>query len=315
MNYYLAPMEGVTTYIFRQAYDKYFYKMDKYFTPFLVPHINKGLNSREENEILPEHNSGMYLVPQILTNNSGDFVRLAETLRQYGHEEINLNLGCPSKTVAAKGRGSGFLEEPDKLDRFLYEVFESLDMKISAKTRLGTDSPEEFEDLLAIYNKYPLEELIIHPRVQKDYYNNSPDWGTFDMAVKNSKNPLCYNGNLFSPEDLNKFRKAFPSVPAAMLGRGVIRNPFLLNEAQGEPAVGDCLKGFHEEIYRAYRQICSGDRNILFRMKELWSYMTELFPEDKRKKIWKKIKKTEKTDVYERVIQEVFAEIPANRTP
>ena len=110
---------------------------------------------------------GMYAVPQILTKNAEDFIQTAETLQEYGYNEVNLNLGCPSKTVVTKGRGAGFLDRPDELDKFLDEIFRKCDMKISIKTRLGMDDPEEFEDLLTIYNKYPLEELIVHARVQK----------------------------------------------------------------------------------------------------------------------------------------------------
>ena len=73
MKFYLAPMEGLTTYIYRTAYHRYFHPMDKYFTPFIVPHINKDFNTREKNEILPEHNRGQNLIPQILTNNAEDF--------------------------------------------------------------------------------------------------------------------------------------------------------------------------------------------------------------------------------------------------
>lgn len=139
----------------------------------------------------------MYTVPQILTNRAKDFIRLARQLKEFGYEEVNLNLGCPSKTVVNRKRGSGFLFYPDELNHFLAEVFDQLDMKISIKTRSGKYDQEEFEELLDIYNQYPLEELILHPRVQQDYYKNKPDWTTFAYACRNSKNPLVYNGDIF----------------------------------------------------------------------------------------------------------------------
>ena len=169
MYYYLAPMEGITTWVFRKAYHKYFRPMDKYFTPFLVPHTHKDFNFKEKNEILPEHNAGQNLVPQILTNNAEDFVRTANALKRYGYEEVNLNLGCPSGTVVSKGRGAGFLRHIEKLDRFFDEVFSSLEMKISVKTRIGIQEPGEFEEILEVYNRYPLSELIIHPRIRQDF--------------------------------------------------------------------------------------------------------------------------------------------------
>ena len=204
MKYYLAPMEGLTTFVFRNAYHHYFHPMDKYFTPFIVPHILKDFDARERKELDPEHNRGKHVVPQILTNNSEDFIRTAKALQEMGYEEVNLNLGCPSKTVVSKGRGSGFLQEPKALNQFLKEVFAGLDMKVSIKTRLGMEFPVEFEELLEIYNQYPLEELIVHPRVQKDYYKNTPNMEMFALAAQQSKNPLCYNGDMFTMEDISR---------------------------------------------------------------------------------------------------------------
>lgn len=112
MRYYLAPMEGITTWIYRNAYHQYFRPMDKYFTPFLVPHTNGSFSHKEKNEILPEHHPGQNLIPQIMTNRAEDFVRTAEALQAFGYKEVNLNLGCPSGTVVSKGRGGRFSQGP-----------------------------------------------------------------------------------------------------------------------------------------------------------------------------------------------------------
>ena len=307
MKYYLAPMEGLTTFVFRNAYHRYFHPMDKYFTPFIVPHILKDFDARERKELDPEHNRGKDVVPQILTNNSDDFIRTAKALQEMGYEEVNLNLGCPSKTVVSKRRGAGFLQEPKVLNQFLEEIFSGLDMKISIKTRLGMEFPVEFEELLEIYNQYPLEELIVHPRVQKDYYKNTPNLEMFALAVQKSRNLLCYNGDLFTREDISRFSDAFPQVHCVMLGRGILANPALLDEVEvGKSSSKAILRKFHDEIYEGYQEICSGDRNTLFKMKEFWSYLIHMLPEENQKKALKKIKKSEKLLVYDRVIDEIF---------
>ena len=153
MRYYLAPMEGVTTDIYRAAYHKYFRPMEKYFTPFLVPHSKKGFSAREMREIDPGRNEGMNLIPQIMSNQAGDCLRTMKKLKDLGYQEVNLNFGCPSKTVVSKNRGAGFLADPEALDHFLEEVFAHGDQKISVKTRLGKYHPEEFEEILAVYNR------------------------------------------------------------------------------------------------------------------------------------------------------------------
>lgn len=305
MKCYLAPLEGITTDVYRRAYHACFQPMDKYFTPFLVPHTKRGFNAREEREVLPENNRGMYLVPQIMSNDAEGFLRTEEKLRVYGYEEINLNLGCPSKTVVSKNRGAGFLGVPDELDRFLDKIFSRTRGKISIKTRVGKNTPQEFENILRIYNQYPVEELIIHPRVQKDFYKNHPNLEVFSWALTESKIPICYNGDLFTRQDEEELERRFPDLSCIMLGRGIIRNPGLLNEIYGEGrASTEKLRRFHDQIFQDYRKISMGEKNVLFKMKELWSYMGAMFPG--QEKPLKKIKKAEKFDRYLAAVEEIL---------
>lgn len=315
--YYLAPLEGITTYIFRNAYHRYFYPMDKYFTPFFVPHSKRGFSVKEKREILPENNEGLYLVPQIMSNHADECLKTIGKLRVYGYKEINLNMGCPSKTVVSKGRGSGFLAFPEELDRFLDEVFEGIrdtDVKISVKTRLGRDEPEEFLRILGIYNQYPLEELIIHPRVQKDFYKNAPNLEMFAYGAGSSKSPVCYNGDIFSVEKYEEIRCGFPEIHIFMLGRGILENPGLLGQIrreerlqeEGEEDSTDLkkLKQFHDQLYEDYRALGMGDKNVLFKMKEIWSYLGKSFPG--YEKALKKIRKAERLEKYEAAVEELL---------
>ncbi len=230
MYFYMAPLEGITGHVFRRTLCECFGSIDRYFIPFIKPNQHGHLSSRERQDVLPGNNPGMYAIPQILTNSVEDFARTARKLRQYGYQEINLNLGCPSGTVVSKKRGSGFLAFPEELDRFLDGVFEQTDAEVSIKTRIGKDSPEEFGRLLEIYNQYPVKELIIHPRVQKDMYRNHPNWEVFGEACKNSRHPVCYNGDLFCAEAYQKAKEAFPEVDRWMFGRGLLMNPGLCRQ-------------------------------------------------------------------------------------
>lgn len=305
MEYYLAPLEGITTYVYRNAYHKYFGGMDKYFTPFIVPHKEKKFNTRELKELSPEHNAGLKVVPQLLSNNAEDFLKTANDIAAMGYEEINLNLGCPSKTVVTKKKGAGFLEYPEELEQFLNTVFEKTKTKISIKTRIGKEHPEEFYRLLEIYNQFPIEELIIHPRVQTDYYNNTPNWDVFEVAYKESTSPLCYNGDIFTGQDYGALTERFPGLQAVMLGRGVIYNPGLVSAVTKDKNITkETLYAFHQMILDEYIEISSGDRNVLFKMKELWFYMISLFED--ADKFAKKIKKVERLKDYEIIINTLF---------
>ena len=321
MKYYLAPLEGITTYIYRRAYHQHFTAMDKYFTPFLVPHTKKGFSTKEKNDVMPEHSPGMNLVPQIMSNQAESFLHTVEKLKVYGYEEVNLNLGCPSKTVVSKGRGSGFLADPDGLDRFLDEIFKKCDVKISIKTRIVKDAPEEFVRLLDIYNQYPVEELIIHPRVQKDFYKNQPDLDVFRDAVEGSKIPLCYNGDIFTPESHDEMRREFPQVDTFMLGRGILMNPALLDiicmgkktemekaetsrKMQSADRYKKKIHAFLEQIKCDYLEVGMGEKNTLFKLKELWAYMGQNAPD--AKKALKRIRKSQSMADYDSASREAL---------
>jgi tRNA-dihydrouridine synthase len=308
MKYYFAPLEGVTGYIYRNAYQTFFGQIDKYFTPFISPTSNIGFTSRELNDILPEHNQGLPVVPQILANNAEYFLRTVNELTKFGYDEVNLNLGCPSGTVVAKHKGSGFLAQKKQLNEFLEDIFSKASMKISIKTRIGKDSPDEFYELIEIFNKYPLEELIIHPRIQTDFYKNKPNMAVFKEALALSKNPVCYNGDIFNEADYRKLAEMDPSLDAVMLGRGLIANPALIGEIKNNPVIDKTiLKAFHDTVYAGYQEILSGDRNVLFKMKEFWFYMIHLFA--KSDKYSKEIRKTERLHDYEAVIARLFQEL------
>lgn len=308
MKFYMAPMEGLTGYVYRSAYQKYFHNIDRYFTPFIT---NKKMNYKEINDILPEHNDGMDVIPQILTNQADDFISITKELEQYGYRHVNFNLGCPSGTVVAKKRGAGFLALPKELDVFLDKIFSKCTCKISVKTRIGKDTPKEWEHILAIYEKYPLEELIIHPRIQKDFYKYPPRMEAYHYASENSRHSLCYNGNIHSEEAYETFCAEFPDTQKVMLGRGILQNPWLVGELKkseisDDPERKKMLRAFHDEICDGYKAVMSGDRNTLFKMKELWFYMSKCFTNPE--KYLKKIRKTERLAEYYVIVDALFRE-------
>ena len=307
MKYYLAPMEGITGYIYRNAYEKFFHNIDKYFTPFIVPNTSKSLKTKELRDILPENNNKMNIVPQILTNDSEGFIVTCKKLKELGYEEVNLNLGCPAGTVVSKNRGSGFLAKRDELDRFLDEIFKINDVRISVKTRIGKDSPEEFYELIKIYNKYEMEELIIHPRTREDFYGNTPNLEVFKDALELSKNTICYNGDIFTTDSYNKIIKEFPNLNKVMIGRGLLANPGLINEIENKNTIDKkVIRDFHDEVLNNYLELYKDEKNTMFKMKELWGYMIYIFSDNK--KYAKKIKKSQKINDYKAAVSSLFLE-------
>jgi tRNA-dihydrouridine synthase len=307
MNFYFAPMEGLTGYIYRNAHNAFFNNIDKYYSPFISANQSGSLKTRELNDILPENNQGLVLIPQLLTNNANDFIHFSKKIKLLGYNEINLNLGCPFGTVVSKNKGSGFLAKTEELDRFLDEIFTQAVTKISVKTRIGKNQPEEFYELIEIFNKYPIEELTIHPRIQKDFYKNKPNLKVFKEAVILSKNPICYNGDIFTIEDYKEFSVDFPGVGSLMLGRGLLANPGLTKNIKTNIKIEkNVLKDFHDKLYNDYKKILFGDVNVLHKMKGLWFYMISVFSDNE--KYAKRIKKAVRLYDYDEAVSSLFRE-------
>lgn len=318
MNYYLAPLEGITGYVYRNAYQKYFGNIDKYFAPFISPDKNICINRKEKRDILPENNIGLRLVPQIMTNNPKHFSDTEKELSVLGYDEVNLNLGCPAATVVTKKKGSGFLFYPDELDEFLYNIFDKRVGRISIKTRIGKESPDEFYELIEIFNKYPIDELIIHPRIQKDFYKNKPNLQVFSDALKLSRNRIVYNGDIHSTQDYDEFVKMYHDVDSIMFGRGILKNPALVCRIKSADNSVHCIEEtaqiekFMDEVLHNYYDNMKDEKNVLFKMKELWLYMSDSFVNGE--KYWKKIKKARNFSEYNEVVSRLFSESQIDTT-
>ena len=310
MKIYCAPLEGITGYIFRNAYNGIYGHIDKYFAPFISPAENCPITPRERKDITPENNRGIHLVPQILTCRSDCFIEAAKELQNMGYREINLNLGCPSGTVCAKGKGAGFLPETAALQKFLDDIYaygESEGMSISVKTRLGYYNPDEFYDLLEIFNAFPVSELIVHPRIRADFYKGEPRREYYAYALEHSKIPLVYNGNIYTTEDFEDLSNTFKISPdPVMLGRGLISDPSLADKLNGFASETDFTKfrKLHDTLYHEYQKVMSPDINVLYRMKELWTYWRVLF--DGKDKDIKRLLKAKKYAEYEEIVHRIL---------
>ena len=298
--------------MYRNVYHAMFGDMDRYFTPFIAPTKKKILKTRERKEVAPENNQGMNVVPQILTNDTEQFLDTCNMLIGLGYHEVNLNLGCPAATVVSKKKGSGFLDDIGRLDQFFETVFEEIaalpeerKCRVSVKTRIGMEFPEEFEDIMEVYNRYPFSEIIIHPRLQKDYYQNHPNLDVFGEALKQSAHPVCYNGDIFTKEDYDTFCGRFPTVERVMLGRGVVTNPGLVREIRtGQTITTTELEEYHDRLYAGYREAMGSEKDALFKMKEVWSYLGKMFPESERE--LKKVRKANRPEEYQEAVRRVF---------
>ena len=312
MNFYFAPMEGITGHIYRRAFHTHFSVPDKYFTPFISPDGNKILRNKEKRDVLPENNAGMCVVPQIITNRADYFLMAAEYLKsEYGYSEVNLNLGCPSGTVVTKGKGSGFLSRLAELEYFFDEVFDKCTLEVSVKTRVGRNDDTDWKEILALFQRFPIKELTVHPRIQKDFYKGQVRMETFAYAYENWERPLCYNGDIFTKDSYEKLITRFPKLQSVMLGRGLLSDPYLIGRLRGEELPEEevrreTIRSFHEQLMEEYGEVLSSDRDLLYKMKELWFYLLDSFSDSEKAR--KQIRKCEKLSEYKHIVTNLFYE-------
>ena len=304
-----APLEGITGSAFRRLHSRYFPGVDRYYTPFLSPTKEHRFTPREQREFFPEHNQGICVIPQILTKVPEDFLWAAQELHTMGYEEVNLNAGCPSGTVTAKGKGAGMLADLDALERFLDVIYEKTPCPVSVKTRLGMENPEEFGPILELYNRYPISELIIHPRVRKDLYRHPVRVEAFEDALQNSKNTVSYNGSIITPADYRNCTSHYPNLKAVMIGQGLVSDPFLAGKIKGSAEMNrEVLRSFVEELLETYALQFESRANAAKRMKDLWFYLIRLFADSERH--GKKILKSKTPEEYQAAVTAVFRELP-----
>lgn len=310
MKCYFAPMEGVTTAAFRRVHHRMFPGVDRYYTPFLTVTQTRSFTTRERREIDPGLNSGIPLAIQLQASDPADFVWAVRFLETLGYTEVNLNLGCPASTAVSRGRGAGMLADPEKLDRFFDASFTELEntgsrMAVTVKTRIGLSDPAEAPRLLEVYNRYPIRELIVHPRLRTDYYGGSPRLDVFSDWIRESTHPVCYNGDITTLHTCDELGRKFPELSCIMIGRGLLRDPALVRQIQGGALLtGQELETYMKAVLESWIGTGVGAENAIWRMKELWSYLRPVFPD--ADKGFRKLRKAKRRSEYEEAAALIF---------
>ena len=271
---WLAPLHGITSYTFRNTLCRHFGGIDCFMAPFLPAQPAGKYRKKVWQDIAPENNTALPLVPQLMGNRPDHFVDTTRMLNeQFGYEHFNINIGCPSSPVVRHTRGCGLMPHPDIVEQIVAEVTGKTPFRISLKMRLGLHNANEGRNLLTRLNDYPLDFLVIHPRLGDDLYEGIPDWDTFAEFCQLTQHKIVYSGDIFTMEDYNRLAERFPQVAAWMLGRGLLRNPFLAEEIKGQKT-GDNKErflSFYQDLIEKLLPI-RGESGTLANLKELWHY-------------------------------------------
>ena len=306
---YFAPLQESTDSVYRNLYSAVFKNIDKYFAPYIARQNDGSIKKSHLREISSEKNKGYKLIPQIMAENSEDFLFLANTLTGMGYTEINWNLGCPYPMATNKGLGSGLLPSPDKIKRIISDSLPKLSCSVSVKLRSGLLSSDEIFSVIPVLNEFPLEEVILHPRIAKQLYKGEADTDIFNKIKEISKHPLVYNGDIVTLDDFIHFENLFQNTPAWMIGRGILKDPFLPSKIKTniQYSIDEkirLLHKFQEGIFEEYSKLLSGKSHLLMRMLKFWSYFCYSFPDPH--KTLKRIKKAGTVEKYNAAVRENF---------
>ena len=227
----LAPMQDVTTLQFMRVIARYG-GPEIYWTEYFRVHGD----SRPEKWILDsitKNPTGRPVVAQMIGNDIPALVRNAKLLQKFSVAAIDLNLGCPAPIVYRKCAGGGLLREPQKIDAILGALRDAVTIPFTVKTRLGFESPEEFDALLKIFAKHPIDLLTVHARTVKQMYRPGVRYDLIAQAARELRCPVFANGNLHSAAQAQKIISE-TGVRGLMIGRGAIRNPWLFDQIRAQ---------------------------------------------------------------------------------
>jgi len=303
MKYYFAPLEGITNCYYRMAYDKFYSNIDKYYIPFLEPKSG-NLYEKDYREINPLNNKLKgKVIPQILSKNSDDTIWFINYLNEIGYDEINLNFGCPSPTVTKKNKGAGILIDLEYLDNYLNEIFSKIKCDISIKMRLGYENVNEFDNIIKILNKYPIKELIIHPRTSLEQYSSILHIDKLKDLDKRTNIDIIYNGEIKTLDDIEYIKNELPFIKGVMIGRGLLENPDMLLDIKDDKLRIDKLKEFYDYFSSENKKLF-GWNNSKFFHKEIWAFLINYF--DVNKDIKKKLFKENNEKQFDLIVYEIF---------
>jgi len=307
---YLAPLQGYTESYFRNAFSRYFDSFDHAIAPFIPSGRGDTIKSSRIRDLLHENNDKMPVDPQIIGKYAPEMVPLARHLYNYGYNTLNINMGCPITSIVKKMRGSGLIAYPEMIEMLLEKLFFELENEISIKIRLGYYKKDELMTLMPLLNRFPLKELIIHPRLGVQMYEDKPDLDAFEWCLKHSKIPVVYSGDIFTVKDLELLQKRFPKQEKWMIGRGVIYDLFLPHQLKHGPISildkHEIFKQFHQKLFEEVIKFRNRPKNQLNKMKEYWGYFSRQF--ENYELIHYKITRTESLDEFENISSQVLQE-------
>jgi len=275
----LAPMQDVTDGAFWKLMHRYG-GADVYWTEYFRVHATSRLEQWIVDSIA-QNSTGRPVVAQLIGNDIPSLVRTAKELQQLPVAAIDLNLGCPAPIVYKKCAGGGLLREPQRIDAILGALRDAVSIKFTVKTRVGFESPAEFDTLLPIFAKHSIDLLTVHARTVAQMYRLPVHYYLIRQAAEAMKCPVCANGHVYSADQALEVLTQ-TKAHGLMIGRGVIRSPWLFEQIRqrlrGEPLnypTGQDVLAYVTALWESQANFDAPERAQCERMKKFMNYIGE----------------------------------------
>ncbi|MBD5195024.1 MAG: tRNA-dihydrouridine synthase family protein [Bacteroidales bacterium] len=305
-NILIAPVQGHTDAAWRHFHEEVYGGNNKYFTPF-IRCDHGSLRKQDLRDYTSELNSGLDLEPQVIFRDMGELEVLLGELSKAGAERVNLNMGCPFPLQTGKGRGAGFLKNQEEISKLTDTLSKYPSLSYSVKMRLGFEDPAEWGNVIDVLNGLPLRHVDVHPRVARQQYGGELHLDEFEKLLSTSRNPVVFNGELKTPEDIDNIISKYPEIYGTMTARGVLGRPSLVSEWQEgrtwsrDERIEKMLK-FHNLLLNHYSSTLCGEAQILSKIKPFWEYAEE----EIGRKAWKAIKKASNLAKYHSAVALIY---------
>lgn len=278
----LAPMQGLTNRALR-AYFVEHVRPDVIFTEFMrVNAASAGarLTAADLRDIAAEQD-GAPLVVQLVGYGREALVSAARLAQEAGAAHINLNMGCPYGRMGGGQTGGGMLRRPDDLAELIPALREAIAGSFSIKIRAGYDDPDQILQLLPLFESSGVDFLVLHPRTVIQKYDGVADHGVTARVMRATRLPVIANGDIRNAADGGRVL-AETGAAGLMLGRGAIADPRLFLRLRGlmdpEPGLDERraeLGRYLREMLIRYGQLFRGDTQVLYKVKEIISYLDD----------------------------------------
>jgi len=280
----LAPMDGYSDWPFRSLCRRLGSAMS--YTEFVK--VEKILSrSKEPAKRLYFEEAERPITFQIYGDDPDLILKAALKIQPLNPDIIDINMGCPAKTIADRGAGVGMMPTPLKIARAFRKLTSALKVPVTGKIRLGWDKNKNYKLIARIVEEEGGSLVAIHGRTKEQRYSGNADWDAIAEVKSLVRIPVIGSGDVRTVADIQRMRQ-YTHCDAVMIGRAAIANPWIFARLDREQVSPELLhRTVHEHLSKSIQFYGEEDGQRLFRKYAVQYLLLKTLDRDSRKEILK----------------------------